>query len=64
MASTVRVNDACCSAVIAKPAGPDRTHLSAKGSEVFGALVADELKQAEPALAPYLRAEAPAAKDK
>ncbi len=38
-----------------KSTGPDRTHLSPKGSEVFGTLVADELKNAEPALAPYLK---------
>ncbi len=42
----------------AKTAGPDRTHLSPKGSEVFGALVADELMKAEPTLAPYLRKDA------
>ncbi len=34
---------------------PDTTHLSRKASEVFGALVADELLAAVPALAPYLK---------
>jgi PelA/Pel-15E family pectate lyase len=33
----------------------DRTHLSPKGSEVFGGLVADELVRAVPVLAPYFR---------
>jgi lysophospholipase L1-like esterase len=39
----------------ARTAGPDKTHLSPRGSEVFGRLVADELKTVEPALAPYLK---------
>ena len=38
-----------------KAAAPDRTHLSPKGSAVFGTLVADELMKAEPALAPHLK---------
>ena len=33
----------------------DRTHLNAKGSEVVGRMVADALRAAVPALAPYLR---------
>ena len=33
----------------------DRTHLNAKGSEVVGRVVADALRAAVPALAPYLR---------
>jgi pectinesterase len=39
----------------AKAAGPDKTHLSPRGSEVFGAMVADELRKVEPALAPYIK---------
>ena len=39
----------------AKAAAADKTHLSPKGSAVFGALVADELVKVEPALAPYFR---------
>ncbi|HET7218734.1 MAG TPA: rhamnogalacturonan acetylesterase [Vicinamibacterales bacterium] len=35
--------------------GVDRTHLSAKGSEVVGRMVVDALRTAVPALAPYLR---------
>jgi pectinesterase len=35
--------------------GVDRTHLNAKGSEVVGRMVADALRTAVPALAPYLR---------
>jgi lysophospholipase L1-like esterase len=39
-----------------KPAGKvDRTHLSDKGSEVMGKLVADELRKVEPKLAAYLK---------
>jgi pectinesterase len=38
-----------------KPATADRTHLSPKGSEVFGRMVAEELRKAEPALAGELR---------
>ncbi|MCX6549408.1 MAG: pectate lyase [Acidobacteria bacterium] len=33
----------------------DRTHLSARGSEVFGAMVADELRRIRPELGPYIR---------
>ena len=33
----------------------DKTHLSAKAAAVFGAVVADELLRAVPALAPYLK---------
>jgi pectinesterase len=39
----------------AKPAGPDRTHLSPRGSEVFGAMVAEELGKVEPSLARYIK---------
>jgi lysophospholipase L1-like esterase len=39
----------------AKAAGPDKTHLSPRGSEAFGAIVADELKKVEPALAPDIK---------
>jgi pectinesterase len=39
----------------AKAAARDKTHLSPKGAAVFGTLVADELKQVEPALAPYFK---------
>ncbi len=35
--------------------GIDRTHLNAKGSEVVGRMVAEELKTAVPALAPMIR---------
>jgi lysophospholipase L1-like esterase len=35
--------------------GPDRTHLSPRGSEVFGRLVAEELRKVEPSLAPVLK---------
>lgn len=34
---------------------PDKTHLSPKGSTVFGAVVADELLRLVPALAPYVK---------
>jgi pectinesterase len=34
---------------------PDRTHLNAKGAEMVGRIVADELKKAVPDLAPYLK---------
>jgi pectinesterase len=36
-------------------AAPDKTHLSPRGSEVFGAIVADALRKVEPALAPYIK---------
>jgi lysophospholipase L1-like esterase len=39
----------------AKSTGPDKTHLSPRGSEAFGAIVADELKKLEPALVPYIK---------
>jgi lysophospholipase L1-like esterase len=39
----------------AAAAGPDRTHLSPRGSEVFGRLVAEELRKVEPGLAPVLK---------
>lgn len=35
--------------------GVDRTHLNAKGGDVVGRMVADALRAAVPALAPYLR---------
>ena len=38
-----------------RPAGPDRTHLSPKGAEIMGRLVADELKKVEPRLAGYIK---------
>lgn len=34
----------------------DRTHLNERGSALFGALVADELRRVAPRLAPYVRA--------
>jgi lysophospholipase L1-like esterase len=34
---------------------PDKTHLSPKGAEVMGALVAEDLKKAEPDLSPYIQ---------
>ena len=40
-------------------ASTDRTHLSEAGSAIFGALVADELHAAVPALAPLLRTDKP-----
>ena len=33
----------------------DYTHLGEKGSEVFGRVVADELRKLEPALAAYVK---------
>jgi lysophospholipase L1-like esterase len=39
----------------AKAAAPDKTHLSPHGSEAFGAIVAEELKKVEPALAAYIK---------
>jgi pectinesterase len=39
----------------AKAAAPDKTHLSPRGSEAFGAIVADELKKVEPSLAAYIK---------
>ena len=39
----------------AKAAPPDKTHLSPRGSEVFGGVVADELKKAEPSLRRYFK---------
>jgi pectinesterase len=39
----------------AKAAAPDKTHLSPRGSEAFGVIVADALKKVEPALAPYIK---------
>ena len=39
--------------------GIDRTHLNAKGSEVVGRMVAEELKTAVPALAPMIRLDRP-----
>jgi len=36
------------------PAKPDKTHLSPKGAEVMGKLVAENLKAVEPDLAPYI----------
>ncbi|QYM77798.1 alpha/beta hydrolase fold domain-containing protein [Horticoccus luteus] len=36
---------------------PDTTHLNAKGTAAFAALVADELRRVVPELAPFLRAE-------
>ena len=38
-----------------KATAPDKTHLSPKGSEVFGVIVAEELMKVEPALAPYIK---------
>ena len=38
-----------------KNKGPDKTHLSPKGQEVFGQMVADQLKTVVPALAPYFK---------
>jgi lysophospholipase L1-like esterase len=38
-----------------KAAALDKTHLSPRGAEAFGAIVADELKKVEPALAPYIK---------
>ena len=40
-------------------ATPDRTHLNEEGSAMFGAIVAEELHAAVPALAPVLRTEKP-----
>jgi pectinesterase len=37
--------------------GYDGTHLNAKGGEIVGKIVADALRQAVPALAPYLKSE-------
>jgi pectinesterase len=45
----------------AKAAGPDRTHLSPRGSAVFGAIVADALRKAEPDLVPSIKGEDPGA---
>jgi pectinesterase len=38
-----------------KTKGLDGTHLNAKGAEVIGQLVADEVKQTVPELAPYIK---------
>ena len=38
-----------------EPGKIDRTHLSAKGAEVMGKLVADALRRAEPKLAQNLK---------
>jgi lysophospholipase L1-like esterase len=38
-----------------KAPSADRTHLTDRGSDVFGQVVADELKKVEPALIPYLK---------
>jgi len=38
-----------------QPAHPDHTHLSPKGAEVFGRIVADELKKVEPRLTRYFK---------
>ncbi len=38
-----------------EPAKPDKTHLSPKGAEVMGALVAEDLKKVEPELTPYIQ---------
>ena len=35
----------------------DKTHLNERGSALFGALVADELRRVAPRLAPYVRAD-------
>ena len=35
-------------------AKPDKTHLSPKGQQAFGQLVAEELKKVEPSLAAYI----------
>jgi pectinesterase len=40
-----------------KDGKPDRTHLDAAGSEVFGRLVAEDLRRVVPALAPVLLTE-------
>jgi len=37
------------------PAKPDKTHLSPKGAEVMGKLVAEDLKKAVPALSSYIQ---------
>jgi pectinesterase len=42
-----------------KSAGPDRTHLSPRGSAVFGAMVAEALEKVEPSLAPYFKTPRP-----
>ncbi|HUJ12012.1 MAG TPA: pectinesterase family protein [Verrucomicrobiae bacterium] len=38
-----------------QPPKPDKTHLSAKGAEIMGRIVAEELKRVEPDLSPYIR---------
>ncbi len=38
-----------------EPPKPDKTHLSPKGAEVMGKLVAEDLKNAEPELSAYIR---------
>jgi pectinesterase len=38
-----------------QPATPDKTHLSPKGQEIVGKLVAEELKKVVPELAPYIK---------
>jgi lysophospholipase L1-like esterase len=37
------------------PPNPDKTHLSPKGAEVMGKLVAEDLKKVVPDLAPYIQ---------
>jgi pectinesterase len=37
----------------------DGTHLNAKGGSIFGKIMADALRQAVPALAPYLKGDSP-----
>jgi pectinesterase len=38
-----------------EPPKPDKTHLSPKGAEVMGKLVAEDFKKLEPDLSPYIR---------
>ncbi len=58
LAAGPKMNQAV-STVAAEPQGApkplfDRTHLGPKGAQLFSAMVADELRHAIPALAPYL----------
>lgn len=44
---------------VVKDGKPDTTHLDAHGAAVFGGLVADEVREKVPELAPYLRTDTP-----
>jgi pectinesterase len=47
--------DAPPSSKSGQPPKPDKTHLSPKGADVMGKLVAEDLKKVEPDLRPYIQ---------